>query len=73
VVGVDKIIKVYKPVSIYFDVCATIAENTTIWDHCGSLTWERASMLNDMYICISSVISSLMKDSTDLIWAVKYE
>jgi hypothetical protein len=51
VVGVDKIIKVYKPVSIYFDVCATIAKNTTIWGHCGSLVWERAYILNDKYIC----------------------
>jgi hypothetical protein len=30
-----------KPVPINFDVCATIAKNTTMWGHCGSLAWER--------------------------------
>jgi hypothetical protein len=38
-------------VSIYFDVCAAIAENTGPWGKCGGLTWERTYRLNYKYIC----------------------
>jgi hypothetical protein len=40
-----------KPVSIYFDVCAAIAENIRLWKTVGVLTQEKTYRLNDKYIC----------------------
>jgi hypothetical protein len=40
-----------KPVSIYFDVCATIAKNTRPLGNGVRLAWEKTYRLNDKYIC----------------------
>jgi hypothetical protein len=40
-----------KPVSIYFNVCTAIAENSGHWGNCGGIAWERTCKLNNKYIC----------------------
>jgi hypothetical protein len=39
-----------KPVSMYYDMCAAIAENTRPSGNCGGLAWERTYRSNDKYI-----------------------
>jgi hypothetical protein len=38
-------------VSIYFNVCTSIAENSGHWGNCWGIAWERNFRLNNKYIC----------------------